>query len=460
MSGAVSSLGSSQISSEISTVEARLEKPITALQDQQTTDKAIISAWGVVSGSVSSLSTALAGIKDISTINNRSATSTLSTVATATAANTAAVGQYSLTGVTLAKTQEIYSAVLGSGSAKLGSGSGSLTITLKGGKTEQVQVGSGSLTLNGVAAAVNKLAGGVQASVIGTSTGARLVLQGSATGSSQAFSVQGTGALQKFDYSSAGTGGSGSFTRAQAAGNASFSINGVPVTSTTNTITTAVSGVTIALAGSGSTTLSVSSSPGGIANAVDSVATSLNAALSSIAKETAFTATSSTSSTSSASSATAGPLLGNFTATDLTNQLLTSVSGAAASGVTSNTIGLSVSSTGSVSFNSATFAAAYAKNPTAVTTLINQIYKSLSTVTTGALGSSGTNGSINAQTTGLNDDVTSINSQIASITTSNNDQLQILVQEYTAAETASTSASITESYLSIFNSSTSGSSTG
>jgi flagellar hook-associated protein 2 len=459
MSGAVSSLGSSQISSEISTVEARLQKPITALQDQQTTDKAEISAWGVVSGSVSSLSTALAGIEDISTINNRAAASTSTSVATATATNTAAVGQYNLTNVTLAKTQEIYSSVLGSGSAKLGSGSGSLTITLKNGKTEQVQVGSGSLTLNGIAAAVNKLAGGVQASVIGTSGGARLVLQGSATGSSQAFSVQGTGALAKFDYSSAG-GGSGSFTRAQAASNAGFSINGVPVTSSTNSITTAVSGVTISLTGSGSTTVSVSSSPGGIANAVDSVATSLNAALSSIAKETAFTpATSSTSSTSSASSATAGPLLGNFTATDLTNQLLTSVSGAAASGVTSNTIGLSVSSTGSVSFNSATFAAAYAKNPTAVTTLINQIYKNLSTVTTGALGSSGTNGSINAQTTALNDDVTSINSQIASITTSNNDQLQILVQEYTAAETESTSASITESYLSIFNSTTSGSST-
>jgi len=449
MSTSVSSLGSSQVSSEIATVEARLQAPITQLQDQATTDKAEISAWGAIQGNISSLSSALAGIKDISTINNRSATSTLTTVATATATNAALPAQYNLTGVTLAKSQEIYSKVLGSGSAKLGSSSGSLTITLKGGKSESIKVGSGSLTLNGVAAAINKAAGGVQASVVGSANGSRLVLQGSATGSSQAFSVAGTGGLSTLNYSSA-SGGS-AFTSAQAASNAKFSINGVPLTATTNTVTTAISGVTISLVGSGNTTIGVSSSPGGIANEVDAVATSLNTAIAGIAKQIAYVPASSASA-SSATAAQSGPLLGNFTASDLSSQLLTAVSGAAASGATSNTIGLTVSSTGAVSFNSATFATAYAANPTGVTALINQLYKNLTTLTGAALGSSGTNGTINAQTTALNNDVTSINSQVASITKSNNAQLQILVQEYTAAETEQTSASITQSYLSIFNS--------
>jgi flagellar hook-associated protein 2 len=450
MSSSVSSLGSSQVSSEIATVEARLQAPITQLQDQQATDKAEISAWGAIQGNISSLSSALAGIKDISTINNRSATSTLSTVATATASNTALPAQYSLTGVTLAKTQEIYSKVLGSGSAKLGSGSGSLTFTLKSGKTESVKVGSGSLTLNGVAAAINKVAGGVQASVVGSANGSRLVLQGSATGSSQAFSVAGTGGLSTLNYSSA-SGGS-AFTSAQTAANAKFSINGVPLTATSNTVTTAISGVTISLVGSGNTTIGVSSSPGGIANEVDAVATSLNTAIAGIAKQIAYVPASSANA-SSATSAQSGPLLGNFTATDLSSQLLTAVSGAAASGATSNTIGLTVSSTGAVTFNSATFATAYAANPTGVTALINQLYKNLTTLTGAALGSSGTNGTLAAQTTALNNDVTSINTQVASITKSNNAQLQILVLEYTAAETAQTSASITQSYLSIFNNS-------
>jgi flagellar hook-associated protein 2 len=445
MSG-VTTLGSAQISSEIAQVEARLQAPVTQLQNEQATDKAEISAWGAISGTVSSLSTSLAGISDISTINNRSAASTLTTVATATAANTAATGTYSLTNVQLAKAQEIYSNVLGSGGASLGTGSGALTFTLKNGKTEQVQVGSGSLTLNGVASAINKVAGGVKASVIGSANGSRLVLQSSATGSSQAFSVSGTGPLAKFDYSSASA---GSFTNPQPASNAKFSINGVPVTATSNTISTAVSGVTISLTGSGATTLTVSSSPGAIASVLGSVASNLNAAVAAIAKQIAY-APAAASATSSAG--TAGPLLGNFTATDLSQQLLTAVSGAAASGATSNTIGLSVSSTGAVTFNSATFATAYAANPTGVTALVDQIYKNLDQVTTGALGSTGNNGTINAQTTSLNDTVTSLSTQITSIDKSNSAQLQILLQEYTTAESASTAASITESYLSIFNS--------
>jgi flagellar hook-associated protein 2 len=374
MSGSVASLGSSQVSSEIATVEARLQKPITQLQAEQTTDKAVISAWGAIQGTVSSLSSALAGIKDITTINNRAATSTLTNVATATATNTALAGTYDLTKVTLAKSQEIYSGVLGSGNANIGTGSGS-------------------------------------------------------------------------------------FVNAQTAANASFNINGVPVSAATNTITTAVSGVTIALAGSGSTTINVSSSPGGIANAVGSVATNLNAAIAAIAKQTVYVPASSANA-ASASSAQSGPLLGNYTASDLTNQLLSRVSSAAASGQTSNTIGLIVSSTGSISFNSATFATAYAANPTGVTALVNKIYTNLSGVTTAALGSTGSNGTISAQDTAQTAAIASLQTEITSISKNNASQLQILLQEYTVTEAASTAASITQSYLSIFTNSGSSTSKG
>jgi len=460
MSGSVTSLGSAQIQSEVATVQARLQAPITTLQNQEAGDKAEISAWGTISGAISTLQTSLAGIKDISSINNRTATSTATSVATATATNSALATTYNLTGVTLAKTQEIYSNVLGSGSKKLGSSAGSLTFTLKSGKTETVSVGSSDLTLNGIAAAINKIAGGVQASVVGTSEGARLVLQGSATGSSQAFSVSGTGTLAKFDYAS-GAASSGSFTRAQAARNSSFKLNGVPISNATNTITTAISGVTLTLTGSGtvgtggaltgnSATVTVGSSPGAIASEVGTVANSLNAAIAAINKQTAFTPASSASGTTT-SSAQSGPLLGNFTATDLSQQLLSAISGAAASGATANSIGFSISSAGAVSFNSGTFATAYAANPTGVTTLVNQIYKTLDTLTTSAIGSGGTGGTIAAETKDDNATITSLNSEIASITASNNAQIQNLVQEYSIAEAASTSASITQSYLSIFN---------
>jgi flagellar hook-associated protein 2 len=464
----VSTLGSAQVTSEISQVETRLEAPITQLNTEVTTDKAVISSWGGIKGAISTLSQSLSGISSLSTLNNRSVSSTLTTVATATAGIGAQTGTFALSGVALAKTQEIYSSILGSAAAPLSGSAGALTFALKNGKTEQVSVGSGSLTLNGVAAAINKTPGGVKASVIGTATGARLVLQSSATGSSQAFSVAGTGALAKFNYSS-GTGSSSvsGEVRAQSATNAALSINGVPVTSATNTLSSAISGVTLNLQGSGNTTVTVSSAPNSLSAAVSSVASSLNAALSTIAKAIAYVPAS-TNASGSASAAKSGPLLGNFTATNLSDQLLTAVSGAVASGISANAIGLSVSSAGAVSFNSTSFAAAYEKNPAAVQSLITNIYKTLSTISSGAIGNAGSavtstgntgknTGSIGAQTTALQGMITSIDAQVAQITKINNAQISLLVTEYTAAENETTAASITKSYLDIFTGSSSSS---
>lgn len=452
----VASLGSSQISSEITQVETRLQAPITNLNSEITTDKADISAWGNISGAISSLSKSLSGISDLSSINNRAVSSTQTSVATATAAIGAQTGTYTLSNVTLAKAQEIYSTVLGPASATLPGGAGSLTFTLQTGKSESVAVGSGSLSLNGIAAAINKAAGGVQASVIGTAAGARLVLQGSATGSSQAFTVAGTGALAQFSYAPGAS--ASTETAPQAAANAALSINGVPVTSTTNTISSAISGVTLSLAGSGNTTVTVSSAPTNLASAVSAVANSLNSALSTIAKEIAFVPAGSSSGSSAPKS---GPLLGNFTATNLSDQLLTSVSGAAASGLSAKAIGLSVSSAGTVSFNSSAFTAAYAKNPIAVQSLVGQIYKTLEGIGTAAIGGSGSStnssatttkstGAIGAQTASLQGMITSIDSQVSQITKDNTEQINLLVQEYTNAENAATAASITQSYLDVF----------
>jgi len=462
----VSSLSSASVSSQISQVEARLQAPITNLNTEITTDKSNISAFGAISGAISTLSTSLAGIKDVASINSRNATSTATTVATASAAASAAAGTYDLSNITLAKTQEIYSAVVGSAAAKLSGGAGTLNFTLTGGKTESVAVGSGSLTLNGIAAAINTQAGGVQASVVGTSTGARLVLQSSATGSSQAFSVAGTGALAKFSYApgSAGT----TETLAQTASNAAFKVNGVPVTSTTNTLSSVVAGLTIKLAGSGEATITVSSAPTSLSTAVSSVATSLNAALSTIAKQIAYVPPS--TNAASAAAAKSGPLLGNFTVTNLSNQLLTAVSAAAASGVSAKAIGLSVSSAGAVSFDTSAFSTAYAKDPGAVQALVSQIYTVLQSISTAAIGGAGSGttasttvkstGSLGAQTSSLTSEISSINAQISQISKDNNAQLQILVQEYTAAENASSKAQISAAYLSIFNTSSSGNSSG
>lgn len=464
----VGSLSSSAIQSQVSAYQARLQAPITALQSQTTTEKADISAWGAIKGTVSTLSTALAGISNLASLTARSATSTSSSVAKATVTNSAQAGTYALSHVSLAHAQSIYSGLKTSGSASIGASAGSLTF-VQNGKTETVALGSGSLTLNGVAAAINKAAGGVSASVVSTTAGARLALQSSTTGSSQAFSVTGTGALAAFNFSPSGT-TTGSWTVAQSAKNAALTVNGIPLSNASNTISSALTGVSLTLAGSGSTTVQVSKSSAAISSALSSVAKSLNAAVASIATQTKYAPPTTTTgtTTSSASAAKSGPLIGNFTATNLSYQLVSAVSGAAASGLTSNAIGLTVNSSGNIAFNQSTFGTAYASNPTGVQNLLTSIYNSLNNVTTGALGNGGkstsgtaapnSSGSIGAQTTALNSQVTSINSQITQITKQNSSALQNLLTQYTAAETAASSASISQSYLSIFLSSTTSSS--
>ncbi len=456
----VSSLSSSAINSEIATVEQRLEAPITNLQSEVTSDKALISAWGSISGAVSSLSQNLSSIEDLSTINSLGVTSSNTSVATATVNSSAATGTYNLTNISLAKGQEIYSALLGSPTSTLSGGAGSLAISLTDGKSETISLGSGSMTLNNVATAINKQAGGVKASVVNSANGSRLVLASSGSGSGTAFSVSGTGALAQFSYNSTTP---GSEVLAQSAANATLTLNGIPITSATNNMGSAIAGLTISLAASGNASVSVSSSPAALSGNVSAVARSLNAALSAITTETKFAAPSSAASSSSSSSAKSGPLLGNFSATNLKNEFMSAVSSLEASGVSANAIGLSITSSGAVSFNSTAFSSAYAKNPTGVESLVSQLYTSLSSITTNAIGSSNSTttssaaatsgtytGFISAQTDSLNNSINTIEQQVTLLSQQGSATLKELSAEYTVAENISSSASITQAYLNVF----------
>ena len=452
MSTISSYLNSSAISSEISTVEKRLEAPITVMNNQITSDKALISAWGSISGAMSSLSDSLSGIQNISTINNRAVTSSETKVATATVDNTALAGTYNLSKVSLAKGQELYSGLISSNSGTLSGGAGAMTISLKGGKTETISLGSGSLTLNDLTVAINKQEAGVKASIVGTSEGSRLVLESSGTGSSAAFSVSGTGALKQFSYSSASA---GSETLAQSASNASLTLNGIPITSATNTLSSAVAGATISLASSGSATLAVSSAPTGLTNNIGSVVSSLNSAISAISAETKFV---SKKSSGSSTTSSAGPLLGNFSASNLANELMSAISSLEASGISASQVGLSISSSGKVSFNNASFASVYDQNPETVGSLISKLYNNLKDITNAAIGASsassttGTSltGFISAQTTSLNNSINAIQQQVSQTSKQASATLQSLSSEYTVAENRASSASITTAYLSIF----------
>ncbi len=473
----VSGLGSAQIQSAISTEETKLALPVENIDTEIKTDQTEISAWGSIGTGMSNLSSALNSLSSNIGVSTKVGTSSNTAVASITVGSSATADTYNVTGVKLATGQELYSAEHSSASATLSGGAGSLTFSLANGTNETISLGSSSLSLNGIAKAINSKDGSIKAQVISTSTGARLTFSDANTGSSQAFSVSGTNALAAFSYSSASP---GTEVLAQTASDAHLTLNGVPLTSSTNTLTNSVKGVTISLLSAGSTNLNVSDTDTALSNALSAVATNLNSALSIISKETAFNGSSKGSSSTSKSSSsskkkTNGPLLGDFTATNLSNQLLSAISGAEASGLSAASLGFSVSSSGQVSFDSSKLSGALANNPTAANALINDIYNSLNGVTKGAIGSgkgsspastssslafSTANGSIGAEKSALNNTVSNLNTQITAIQKENVQILTTMENEYSTAEAASTTAQLDSEYLSFLTNSSSSSSTG
>lgn len=449
MTNSISSLfSSSEVSLLVSQLETRLDAPITVEQNEIKTDQAQISALGAVRGALTSLSGALSGIADPSSINAMNAAVSNSD-ATASAAPSAASGSYSLSNIVLAKPQELLSVLFASGSAKLGTGSGALSFTFAGGGSAKVAIASGSANPNDVARAINGANIGIQASVITSASGAYLSLTGAETGADQAFGVSGTGSLAGLHYAA----GSGSPTMSvgEAARNASFTLNGAAIVEPKNSGLAVMKGLTISLVASGSATIKVAASSQALSSVLSKFTSQFNNALSVLAKQTEYKAAA-TSSGSASGKATVGPLLGDVGVEQLSQDLLSTVAGAAEGGLAAASIGLSVGSAGSLTFSSAALASAYAKNPMAVNMLVQQIEQGVSAVVAGAVG--GTNGTpggaggfVGAETKDLQTSVTSIGQQVSAQQKLAAEQVADLEHAFTVVEAQFGSASTTLDYL-------------
>jgi flagellar hook-associated protein 2 len=142
---------------------------------------------------------------------------------------------------------------------------GTYSISVGTGTTKNISITSSNNTLAGLKDAINNSGVGVTASLeTVSSSDIRLILTGSATGSANTITASG---LTGLDFN--GSTGSGSMSQSvadggQAAQNAVLKVNGTSITSSSNTVTSAISGVTLNLAQTTSvaTTLKVSQSQG------------------------------------------------------------------------------------------------------------------------------------------------------------------------------------------------------
>ncbi len=271
-------------------------------QQQQSQLTAQTNALNSLNSSLTALQTALRSLTDLSgVISSNAATSSQPGVLTASAQIGAPAGNHSITVTSLATTASAYTDPLADGDTTFPTG----TLTLQIGATStDIVVDGTNNTLNQLAAAINQKNIGVTASVITDASGARLALVSQTSGQPGDLTITGNSSGLALHKSVNGQ-------------NASLTIDGVPLSSTTNTVTGALTGVTLNLVSSAPNTpvqLAVGPDTASVSKAVNDLVAAYNTLMTAINGQYA---------TGSASSA--GPLATNSSLRSLQSSLLSDV---------------------------------------------------------------------------------------------------------------------------------------
>ncbi|GAA3607514.1 hypothetical protein GCM10022223_24350 [Kineosporia mesophila] len=335
--GIVSGLDTKSIVDKLVSVQGNSQ---TLLKNRQIEQNSAVSAYSSMLSSIGSLVTQMSSLANTSSWATTSATSSSSSV-TATATGSVANSlTFDVTSVASAHSL-ISNGSVNSLSATVASGS---SITLdKNGTSTSINVGTGSLSE--VVSAINSANAGVTASAVQTSPGTyRLQVASTTTGEASQFTLSGLsgfpGAGAQMNILAEGAdaeikiGGSGS--------------NAYTVTSATNTFSDVAQGLsfTVGKVEAGVTVGSAVDTTK-VSDQISGVVTNINNLLSSITTNTAW----------DSSTKTGGPLLGDSTVRALQQQILSTVSGM-------NAPGLSVTSGGQVQFDKTTFDTAFKTDPT------------------------------------------------------------------------------------------------
>lgn len=266
--GAGSGLDLSGILSSLMQVE---QQPMLALQKKEASYQARISALGTLKGALSSLQTAAQAFIPSSgqSVVDKFATYKASvgdtTLATASASTGATATSYTLSNILLAKAEQVRKTGFSIPTATDGSEDGTLSIQVGSSAAVDVSVEGGS-SLADIAAAINNASTGVTASIINNGSADYLVISAKESGQSNQVTITSSNPALwgSFDYTPPGASTPGytnnGWTEQQEATSASVDINGLTITSTTNTIASAIGGVSITLvkASATGTTLNVS----------------------------------------------------------------------------------------------------------------------------------------------------------------------------------------------------------
>lgn len=250
-------------------VEAETVPAASRLNRREADIQAEISAYGSVKSALSGFQAALSSLQELSGFQARSASVSDTSYFTATATTDAAVSNYNIEVSNLAKAQSLASGSFADADTVVGTGTLTFTFgTYDGGgpsftdnpdKTStDIVIDSSNNTLAGIRDAINAADFGVNATIINDGSGSRIVFSSEDTGLKNGLkiTISGDGDLSDTDdaglsqlaYDPLASVGSGkNLTETIAPEDASIIINGLTVTSDSNTITDSIDGITINL---------------------------------------------------------------------------------------------------------------------------------------------------------------------------------------------------------------------
>lgn len=283
-------------------VSAERDPAVSRLDSRETNLKAQISGLGSLKSALSTFQSALAELKKTDSFQSTKATVTDDTLFTATSDNGAQAGSYNIKVEQLAQAQRLAtpaaetfastSAVVGSGTLTFQFGTyndSDNSFAVNPNKSVQtVTIDPANNTLAGVCDAINKADIGVTANIVNDGNGYRLVVGSKDSGAANALKITASDAslsLLSFDPTN-----STDRTTKQtvAAADAKIVVDGLAVTSASNTVKEVVPGVTLNLKATGSaTTLTVEQDTSEITKAVESFVKGYNNLMGTIKSLTA-----------------------------------------------------------------------------------------------------------------------------------------------------------------------------
>ncbi len=430
-----------QIVTNLQAVETPWKTQLTSLQSKDTVLSSLCTQ-------ISTLSTDLQNLTDFSgTMAYKTGSSSDTNVLTLSSASAAAVaGTHTIVVQNLAQTSSAASDAVGTSDTL----TGGITFKVGNGDWKTVNVGDGSTasTLSGISAAINNASLGVTASVLTNADGTqRLSLVSKTHGSDGQITI-----ADSTNNSSSPTTLADSTTADKNAGmglatiqngiDATINVDGVTLTSASNTVTNAIPGVTFQLLSTGNT--SSDSAPETVQVIIANDTSSIETAINTFVTDYNTTIKAINAQEGKDSSGNPEPLYGTSVLSQLQQGLLSAVSSSFGSNAINSLISLGItanaSADGTISLNADTLSSALNSNFDQVVSLFQNTgsFGSAFTSTLEGLGNSSTSGGAislalsenSSQESTLNDNVTKqealIATQKAALTTELNSANQTL----------------------------------